>query len=112
MEEPMVILAVTVTVVLGVFAVLGTVVGVVLWCIERTRFRAPFVTFIPTLALIGAGVGSWGLGFLVAWSGGPEVYGQAWWAWAFGLPIGGVLGGLFGLRLARSFRRRVESADA
>ena len=106
MEEPVVILAVIVTVVLGILAVLGALVGIVLWCIERTRFRGPFVTFIPSLALIGAAVASWGLGFLVAWIGGPEFYGHAWWAWAFGLPIGGVLGGLFGFWFARSFRKR------
>ena len=107
MEEPVAILAVIVTVVLGVLAALWAVVGIVLWCIDRTRARAPFFTFIPTLALIGAAVGSWGLGFLVAWSGGPEFYGHAWWAWAFGVPVGGILGGLLGLWFARSFRKRI-----
>ena len=102
-------IAVMLTVVLGVFAVLCTIVGVVLWRIERTRFLAPFVTFIPTLAMLGAAGGSWSLGFLVAGIG-PEFYGHAWWAWSIGFPIGGVLGGLFGLWLARFFHKKDEAA--
>jgi hypothetical protein len=107
--EPAAIIVVTVTIVLGIFAVVCAVVGIVLWCIERTRFLAPFVTFIPTLAMLGAAGGSWGLGYLVAMSG-PEFYGHAWWAWLIGLPIGGVLGGLFGLWLARFFQKKDETA--
>ena len=54
-------IAVMLTVVFGIFAVLCAIVGIVLWCIERTRVLAPFVTFIPTLAMLGAAGASWSL---------------------------------------------------
>jgi hypothetical protein len=97
--EPAAIIAMTVTAVLCVFAVLCAILGIALWCIGRTRFLGPFVTCIPVAAMLGAAGGSWGLGFLVA-ANGPEFYGQAWWAWLIGLPLGGVLGGLLGWLLA------------
>ncbi|MBI3876615.1 MAG: hypothetical protein HY300_11815 [Verrucomicrobia bacterium] len=92
--EPEAIIVVAVTVVLGVVAALAAVAGIVLWRIERTRSLAPFVTFIPSLAMLGAGVCSWGLGISTA----------SFWLWFVGLPVGGVLGGLLGLRLALWFR--------
>ncbi len=92
--EPEAIIVIAVTVVLGVVAALAAVAGIVLWRIERTRSLAPFVTFIPTLAMLGAAVCSWGLGISTA----------SFWPWLIGLPVGGVLGGLLGLRLALSFR--------
>ena len=107
--EAVAIIAIAVTVVLGLLAVLCPVVGIVLWRIERTRFLAPFVTFIPTPAMLGAALGSWGLGFLVAMIG-PEYHGHAWWAWLIGLPTCGVLGGLFGLWLACSSHKKGEAA--
>ena len=100
--EPAGIIIITVTLVLCVFAVLSAIVGIVLWYTERTRFLAPIVTFIPTLAMLGAAGGSWGLGILVGMNG-PEYYGQACWAWLIGLPAGGVLGGLLALPLVRRF---------
>ncbi len=112
MDEPILILAVMVTLALGGLAVLCGLVGLGLWCVGHTRLLAPFITFIPTLALLGAVGGSWGLGYLVATVGGPEFYGQAWWAWSVGLPVGGVLGGLFGLLLARLFRKKDGTAES
>jgi Na+-transporting NADH:ubiquinone oxidoreductase subunit NqrE len=103
--EPTGIIAITVSVVLGILAVLCAIAGGVLWCIERTRSLAPFVTFIPTLAMLGAGGGSWGLACLAAMSE-PGIYYLPLWAWLIGLPAGGVLGGLLGLWLALLFRSR------
>ncbi len=108
MEEPILILTVIVTVALGTLAVLCAFAGIVFRRVERARLLAPFVAFVPTLAMLGAVACSWGLGFLVAMFG-PQFHGHAWWAWLIGLPIGGVVGGRFGLSLARSFRKRDET---
>ena len=111
--EPSGVIAITVSEVLGILAVLCAVVGIVLWCIERTRSLAPFVIFVPPLAMLGAAGGSWGLACLAAMS--ESKISAAWmyylplWAWIIGNPVGGVLGGLLGLWLARLFRRKTTS---
>jgi len=109
MEEPILIITVMVTVSLGALAALCAVIGIVFRRVERARSLAPFVAFVPTLAMLGALVCSWGLGFLVAMFG-PQFHGHAWWAWLVGLPVGGVLGGRLGLSAARSFRKRDETS--
>jgi len=90
------LIAAVITVILGVEAVVCSVCGIVLWCIARTRFLAPFVTFIPTLAALGAAGDSWGLGYLPVKTADPMSV-LPFWAWIFGFPIGGVLGGGRGL---------------
>jgi len=97
--EPSGIIAISVTIVLVIIAALCAIIGIGLWCVARTRFLGPFVTFIPTLALLGATCGSWGLAQLVAEAAesGSEAPVLGWRA---GLPVGGVVGGVSGLLLA------------
>jgi hypothetical protein len=104
MEEPILILTVLVTIAFAALAVLCAVGGISTRRGEGARFFAP-VAVVPTLALLGALVCSWGLGFLVAMFG-PEFEGHAWWAWLIGLPIGGFLGRRLGCSLVRSFRKK------
>ena len=105
--EPAGIIAISVTIVLLILAVLSGIGGVVLWSVARTRFLGPFVTFMPTLAMLGAVGGAWGLAQLVAtaaepWSEAPFL------GWLVGLPVGGVVGCVSGLLLA--FRSRSMTA--
>jgi hypothetical protein len=102
--EPAAVIALAVTVVLLLFAVLCAAFGIALWCFGPTRFLGPLVTCIPVAAMLGAAGGSWGLGISVARIGGPEYHGHAWWAWLIGLPAGGVLGGLLGWAMANWLR--------
>ena len=104
--EPSGIIAISVTIVLLILAVLSGLGGVVLWNVARTRFLGPFVTFIPTLAMLGAVGGAWGLAQVVAKAAEPGSQ-DPFLGWLVGLPVGGVIGGVFGLWLA--FRSRSVS---
>jgi hypothetical protein len=113
MTERALPLIVAVTVFLGILAAACVVVGIVLWCIERTRSFAPFMIFTSVLAMLGAAGGSWGLGYsveMIIRMIGSHSYGYAFWGWLVGLPVGGFLGGSLGLRLARSLHRKDEAA--
>jgi|GEM_PF-4579307 len=99
--EPVVLIAFTLTLLLGVASLLCTTAGIVLWRIEKTRYLAPLILFVPTLALLGAMGSSWGLGYLAAISEVPGESDRPLWAWISGFPVGGVLGALFGLWFAR-----------
>jgi predicted DNA repair protein MutK len=98
------LIAAVLTIILGLLVVGSVVLGLAFACIRRTRAIAPFVLFVPTLAALGAGVGSWGLAWLAN-----EHYARApsnfagvlpFWAWIFGLLGGAVLGLVAGLVLA------------
>lgn len=93
-----------ITVVLAMVAVVSFISGIVLWCFARTRFIAPFVTLIPTLAALGAVGGSYGLGYVLFRMAG-EASVLPFWGWVVGYPAGGYLGGVIGLSLALLFRR-------
>jgi hypothetical protein len=98
--EPVGIIVITATFVFVCLAVLSAVAGVILWSRERTRFLGPFVTFVPTLALLGASGGSWTLALLTARVAGssPDA---PWLAWLVGLGLGGVAGALLGWSLSK-----------
>ncbi len=81
---PLFVLAGALTVILGVVAVAGVIGGVVLFCVQRLRFLAPWMLFFPTFAALGAGGGAWGLGYL-AMKKGASMSVLPFWAWIGGL---------------------------
>ena len=104
------LLAALITVVLGLVLLACLVAGIALCFVRGIRFVAPFLLFVPTLAALGAGGGSWGLGFL-AYKAYPMSV-LPFWGYVLGLPIGAGVGLLVGFGfaypLSRSFMRTKE----
>jgi hypothetical protein len=105
---PLFVIAGALTVILGVVAVASVIGGLVLFCIRRLRFLAPWMLFFPTFAALGAGGGAWGLGYLAMKKGAPMSV-LPFWAWIGGLLAGGLLGALLGLSSAWLFRRQASA---
>ncbi len=97
------------TLVLVVLLVGGIVCGAALYALRPTRFAAPFVLFIPTLAALGAGLGSWGLAYLTYER--DRTSDLAVLVWVVGYPAGAVLCFLAGVALALLARRRSRAAS-
>src|ERR1700726_3132181 len=95
------------TVAVSVIFVGSFVTGIVLCFMDRLRPVAPFVLFIPSLAALGAAVGSWGLGYLAYQHDSMSVL--PFWAWLIGFPAGAALGFVSGLGLALLTRKRFLS---
>lgn len=107
--EPPAIIAIAATALLILLALLSAAAGGILCCFHALRPFAPFL-FIPTFALLGAAVGSWGLGLLVA--SGNNVADDAPLKAAFlGLPLGGLAGAVLGLLIALGLRKVLLKKD-
>lgn len=98
--EPPAIIVLAITFAFVGLAVLCAAVGVILWSWDRTRFLGPFITFVPSLALLGALGGSWTLALTVFWAVGDSTPAPGI-AWLIGLVLGGLSGGLLGWRLSK-----------
>jgi hypothetical protein len=91
----------------GVLAI-SLLAGVGLCFSKRLRPAGVFVLLVPSLSVLAAGVGSWGLASLVASVSAGESSVEAWerwqvlalWAWPVGFVVGGLTGGALGLLLA------------
>jgi hypothetical protein len=101
------LLAALITVGLGLVLLACIISGVALCFVRRLKFLAPFLLFVPALAALGAGGGSWGLGFL-AYKASPMSV-LPFWGYVLGLPIGAgvglVVGFGFAYPLSCRFRR-------
>ena len=98
--EPPAIIVIAVTFAFVGLAVLCAAVGVILRWWDRTRFLGPFITFVPSLALLGACGGSWALALTVFWAVGDSTPAPGI-AWLIGLTLGGLAGALLGRRLSK-----------
>jgi hypothetical protein len=107
------IFGIATVVVLG-SALVSLIAGVGMCFSKRFRTAGIFVLLVPTMAAASAGLGSWGLAFLVdSLSDGaasPEDWQQsqvlAIWAWPAGFAIGGLAGAGLGLLLSLLIARR------
>jgi hypothetical protein len=95
------------TLAVGVIFLGSFIIGIVLCFMDRLRPVAPFVLFIPSMAALGAAVGSWGLGYLAYQHDSMSVL--PLWAWLIGFPAGAALGFSIGLGLALLTRKRFLS---
>src|SRR5580658_5212375 len=93
------ILAAIITGLLSLVFVGFLVAGIVCCFIRRLKFLVPYFLLVPTLAALGAGGGSWGLGYLADRMSDP-ISVLPFWVYVFGLPLGGLLGFLAGIGLA------------
>jgi hypothetical protein len=98
--EPVGIIVIAATLVFVCLAVLCAAVGAIVWSCERTRFLGPFITLVPSLALIGASGGSWTLALITVWAVGDSTPAPGI-AWLGGLGLGRVSGALLGWRLSK-----------
>ena len=114
------LIAAFLTLALAIVCLVGLAGGIVLCFSQRLRFAAPFVLFIPTLAAMGAGVGSWGLAYLADeharhyaehHSVSESMYVLPFWAWPFGFAAGAILGFSIGLALALVTRKRFRATS-
>jgi hypothetical protein len=93
---------------LALVVVVSVGVGLVLLCFSQTRLIAPFVLFVPSLSSAGAGLGSWGLGYLAHHYLDP-MSSLPFWAWIIGLLAGGGLGLVVGVGLAAGTSWRLSA---
>ena len=102
------------TVVVLAIVLVSLIAGVGMCFSQRFRTAGIFVLLVPTLSAASAGLGSWGLAFLVAslsdGAASPKDW-QQWqvlaiWAWPAGLAIGGLAGAGLGLLLSLLIARR------
>jgi hypothetical protein len=100
-------LAALITLALALVFVGSLIAGVVCCFIQRLRALAPFLLFVPSLTALGAGGGSWGLGYLA--NRASPMSALPFWGYAVGLLLGGALGFLLGVALAFLVNRKVKS---
>jgi len=86
------------------------IAGIICCFIRRMRFLAPYLLFVPTLAALGAGGGSWGLGYLALHASNPMSV-LPFWGYVVGLPFGGVVGFLIGIGLAFLVSRKLTTPN-
>jgi hypothetical protein len=107
----MFVVAAVITIFFAVIFCGSIIIGLIMSFIRPLRIAAPFVLFIPSLASLGAVIGSWGLGYIANYYYPVSIL--PFWAWIFGLFTGAALGLFFGLlstlitkRLVRLFKRQ------
>jgi hypothetical protein len=98
------LLAAIITVLLALVFVGFLAAGIACCFIRRLKFLVPYLLLVPTLSALGAGCGSWGLGYLTHRMSGPMSV-LPFWGYVVGLPLGGALGFLIGFGLARFVSR-------
>jgi hypothetical protein len=103
-----VIFAIPTLILVGI-AALTLITGIVLFYFPRQRSIAPFVLFMPTLAALGAAVGSLGLFIVADRFFEPSFAGARYLGWLAGFPVGASLGLVLGSGLAFWIRQRLSS---